>query len=170
MDPIVLQSALPADLRAGLLADVEFIVRNGDYDTESSKGRVVSNNPVLDAYSEYFLPIVKHVFGEDNLLPSYSCWARYAGPGARLEKHKDINACTFTVDYCVSQLEPWELYVEGVPYLLEENDALLFMGEDQEHWRPAFPIGNRVEMIFFHYARPDHWFFDPSKERPECFR
>lgn len=160
MDPVVLDNALPDDLRAALLNDVQTIVRNRDYSSDTGFGRIISNSSRLDMYSRYFLPIVRRLYDCDDLMPSYNVWAQYSGVKANLKRHKDKNACTYTVDYCLSQHEPWGLFVEGREYVLEENQALVFMGEEQEHWRPAFPLGNRVEMVFFHYVRPDHWFFN----------
>jgi hypothetical protein len=62
---------------------------------------------------------------------------------------------------CVYQKHPWELWVEGKPYALHPNQALAYYGNDQEHWREAFPEPetNHVAMIFFHFAEPDHWWF-----------
>ena len=86
-------------------------------------------------------------------------WARYAGNNGFLEKHKDTNACTYTLDYCINQFQPWSLYVEGEEYALQPNQALAFLGEEQEHWRGEWTAGNIVEMMFFHYVEPDHWWF-----------
>lgn len=118
-----------------------------------------SGSPRISAYAEYLMPIAKRVFGDDSLLPSYSFWTLYRGPAANLARHKDKNACTYTVDYCVRQIEPWDIYIEGAPYTLQENQAVFFRGEEQEHWREEFPPGNSVELIFFHFVRPDHWYF-----------
>jgi len=160
MEPIVLRETFPPELRKRLLDDTSLIQRRNDIKPDLTRGRVISNNGRFYIYAEHLLPLVRQIFQDDSILPSYNCWARYVGLGANLERHKDKNACTFTVDYCVQQHEPWPLYVEGKEYVLQENQSLVFMGEDQEHWRPAFAPGNMVEMVFFHFVRPNHWYFE----------
>ena len=159
MEPIILRETFPHELRERLLADCDLLIRRGEATDDPKFGRIISNSPRLYAYSEHLLPLVRQAFQDDTILPSYNCWARYSSHESNLHKHKDSNACTFTVDYCVAQHEPWSLYVEGKEYILQENQSLVFMGEDQEHWRPAFKPGNMVEMVFFHFVRPDHWYF-----------
>jgi hypothetical protein len=95
-------------------------------------------------------------------LPTYSFFAHYEGELANLSKHKDNNACTYTIDMCLYQKEEWPLWVEGKSYILQPHDALAYYGEDHEHWRNNFPNPeyNYVAMIFFHFAEPDHWYFN----------
>lgn len=168
--PFVLDKTFPDDLREELIAAVDNIVARGQYDDHAAFGRVTSNHDSLRPFMDYLLPAIREIAGDDKLLPSYLCWARYAGLNANLPAHKDDNACTFTIDYCLRQRSPWGIFVEGVEYVLQENQSLVFMGEEQEHWRGPFPPANMVEMIFFHYVPSDHWFFDDTKERPERFR
>lgn len=170
MEPFILEETFTADMREGLLRAVDQIITRGDYGHDAGFGRMTSNDDSLRPYLEYLTPLVRDTFQDDTIKPSYLMWARYAGFSANLHPHKDDNACTFTVDYCVRQREPWGLFVEGTEYILQENQSLVFMGEDQEHWRGPFAPGNMVEMIFFHYVRADHWYFNPEKERPERFR
>lgn len=160
MEPIVLRETFPPELRERLLIDIDLFNRRGDANFDPGYGRIISNNGRLYIYAEHLLTLVREVFRDDTIVPSYNCWARYTGADANLQPHKDSNACTFTVDYCVQQHEPWPIYVEGKEYVLQENQSLVFMGEDQEHWRPAFTPGNMVEMVFFHFVRPDHWYFE----------
>lgn len=159
MQPILLRETFPKEIRERLVNDCDLLVRRGKAEPDPEFGRVISNDGRLYAYSEYLLPLVREVFQDNTILPSYNCWARYTGLNSNLPAHKDKNACTYTVDYCVQQHEPWPLYVEGEEYVLQENQSLIFMGEDQEHWREQFAPGNMVEMIFFHFVRPDHWYF-----------
>ena len=46
-------------------------------------------------------------------------------------------------------------------YPLQENEALFYYGNDQDHWRPEFPNpdSQNVALIFFHYVEPDHWYY-----------
>lgn len=103
----------------------------------------------------------KTIFKSETLKPTYSLFAHYQGNKPQLHKHVDDNACTYTLDFCVYQTNPWDLYVENKAYTLYQNQALAYYGNDQEHWREDFPYGtsDNVAMIFFHFAEPDHWYF-----------
>lgn len=117
--------------------------------------------PLLQQYAYLLTPLARSLFDSTALLPTYTLFSHYEGPDAKLWKHKDDNACTYTIDMCVYQKHSWDLYVEGKSYTLNPNQALAYYGNDQEHWREAFPEPetNHVAMIFFHFAEPDHWFF-----------
>jgi hypothetical protein len=126
---------------------------------------VIADNslPDLNDFAKKLVSIARETFGSDHLLPTYTLFSHYEGadPAPSLYKHKDDNACTYTIDMCLYQTEPWDLYVEDKAYTLFPNQALAYYGNDQMHWRESFPKpGNQhVAMIFFHFAEPDHWFF-----------
>lgn len=126
---------------------------------------VVADNslPILEEISKTLIPIARKTFKSDTLLPTYTLFAHYEGqdPAPSLYKHKDDNACTYTLDMCVYQTEPWDLWVEDKAYTLYPNQALAYYGNDQLHWREKFPNpgSQHVAMIFFHFAEPDHWYF-----------
>jgi len=128
---------------------------------EKDFGRYIYTSKEIEKISKDITPIARKVFKSKTLLPSYSLFAHYEGESANLFAHKDDNACTYTLDFCVYQETPWGICVEGKEYFLEENDALAFYGIDQEHWRNDFPDpkNNKVGFIFFHFVEPDHWFF-----------
>jgi hypothetical protein len=126
---------------------------------------VTGDNSILalKEFANKLVPIAREVFNSTSLMPTYTLFSHYEGidPEPSLYKHKDDNACTYTIDMCLYQTEPWDLYVEDAAYTLFENQALAYYGNDQMHWREKFPNpGNQqVAMIFFHFAEPDHWFF-----------
>jgi hypothetical protein len=130
-------------------------------DYSAGFGRYCFNDPIIDEYSNKLIPIARQHFNSDTLLPSYSLFAHYEGVEASLYKHRDDNACTYTIDYCVYQTEPWGLYVDDKEYILKENEALAYFGNDQTHWREEFPNKEtgHVAMIFFHFVEPDHWWY-----------
>jgi hypothetical protein len=124
--------------------------------------------PALSEFADQLIPLARKVFLSDSLLPTYTLFAHYEGqdPSPSLYKHKDDNACTYTIDLCLYQTEPWDLWVDDKSYTLNPNEALAYYGNDQWHWREEFPNpGNQVvAMVFFHFAEPDHWWFTKGSE------
>jgi len=131
-----------------------------------------ANTPELKEVHELLTDLAKEHFGSDTLKPSWCLMGIYETPEAKLWKHKDDNACTYHINFCVFQKTPWELWVEGKPYLLEENDALMTYGNDQEHWREEFTDSekNLVCNVFFFYCEPDHWYFTKGPSYLEVIR
>ena len=125
-----------------------------------------ANTDVLNEGADLLLPMAREKFKSNTLKPSWNLLVIYQTPKAKLWKHKDDNACTYTVDYCLFQKKPWDLWVEDKPYTLYENDALFMYGNDQEHWREQFPDGdtNLVSYVFYFYCEPDHWYFTHGPE------
>ncbi len=127
-------------------------------------GRHIVGSPVIDEYGEKLIPLARKIFNSKTLLPSYSIFARYQGTGANLHRHVDDNACTYTIDLCLYQTEPWAIGIshngKDKEYILQENEAVLYYGNDQEHWRPEFPNpeSQHVAMVFFHFVESDHWY------------
>lgn len=122
--------------------------------------------PQLRDALEKLVPQARRIFNSETLLPTYAMFAHYVGPDARLPRHKDDNACTYTIDCCLYQTVPWEIWIEGKPYSLNPNEAVAYSGTDQLHWREKFPgkHGDYVAMVFFHFAEPEHWFFTHGRD------
>jgi len=125
----------------------------------------------LNYIHEKLLPIAREYFESPNLLPSFNFASWYFGD-ASLEHHTDINACTYSIDLAVYATQDWDLYVEGIAYRLKENEALLYYGEEQEHWREPLinPDNNVICNTFFFYVEPDHWFFTQPKSEHHNIR
>lgn len=125
-----------------------------------------SGSETLNSLHTDLLPLAREKFKSDTLVPSFNFASWYFG-NASLEHHTDINACTYSIDIAVYAETPWDLYVEGVPYDLKENDALLYYGESQEHWREPLvnPENKVVCNVFFFYVEPDHWFITEPVEK-----
>lgn len=123
-------------------------------------GRYHYSSELISDYSKKLIPLAKQIFESQSLVPSYSLFSHYEGDRANLFKHKDDNACTYTIDMCVYQNQPWDIWVDNNAYTLNPNQALAYYGNDQEHWREAFPDPKNqyVGMIFFHFVEPDHWY------------
>jgi len=154
----------------GVLSDADFrelrgAMRGLDRATlhyERASGRHLlhsSASDVLTSYHERLLPYARAVFGSDTLRPAHAMFAHYEGATASLERHRDTNSCDYTLDLCLYQEEPWDMWVVDQPYAWSENEALAFCGSEQEHWRGAPPPDNGIGLVFFHFVEPDHWLF-----------
>jgi hypothetical protein len=147
------------------------ILETGSTDEFGRKLLNEQQHPILKEYSEKLLPKVREFFGTDTCLPSYSLFAEYSDETISLDKHKDANACTYTLDLVLYQGDPWALYIDGQPYTANPNEAILFMGEKYEHWRETlYNNTGKIGVIFFHYVEPDHWFFTKGPEHVEEIR
>jgi len=98
-------------------------------------------------------------------IPTYFLAAKYSpiyGGTPNLPPHLDDNACTYTIDYQLSSSVDWGIMINGEEYVLKDNSAVLYDGENELHWREDFLSRNPmdfVQMVFFHFAEPEHWFF-----------
>jgi len=129
---------------------------------DKEKDRGVKRYPQLDEYfSKIIEPRAKEVFSDPTLKSTYAVYLNYDKPQSKLPAHKDNNACTYTIDYCLSAITPWGVVVEGEEYMFDEGQGLAFMGGYDSHWREAMPDpeNNRVEVIMFHFCPSDHWYF-----------
>ena len=108
------------------------------------------NDPLMISLLDLKLPIVEK---ESNLklFPTYSYW-RYYVYGGSLKKHSDRPSCEISVTACIKKYDTWPIVVEGTSFELEEGDAILYSGCDQEHWRPGIYTGNGLAQAFFHYV------------------
>lgn len=139
-------------------------IKNSDSEYDNY-GRKFLSPPILDEYAEKLLPMAREFFNSDTLLYSYAFFAEYSDKNISLKSHKDTNACTYTIDLVVYQDKPWGLWIEGKEYLANENEAILFWGEEQEHWRNLVEDNDGVcAVIFFHYVEPDHWWFTKGSD------
>ena len=170
-DPKVIKDFLPELVFTSLKNYLMQKEKNRDsYDP--TFGRYVFNDPFVNSHFDIVTKIARNVFNSKTLLPSYAIFVHYEGDKANLHKHVDDNACTYTLDMCVYQTDPWDLYVDGKPYTLNENEALAYYGNDQEHGREKFPNpeSQHVAMIFFHFVEPDHWWFTKGPEHLNVIR
>jgi len=159
---IVIDELFPQDIFDRLVGLVKRNYKNFEYN--EFFGRYGCSSDLWRAIMPYFnrsVNVARDVFESPTLLPSYALACHYEGDLAELVKHKDNNACTYTIDLHLYSDTDWPLIVEGREYILKPNQALAFYGEEQEHWRPPFPNkeDNGVGAAFFHFVEPEHWFF-----------
>lgn len=134
---------------------------------DHKKDRKVKRFTQLDEYfSKIIEPAAREIFSDPTLKSSYAVYLDYDRPTSSLPPHRDNNACTYTIDYCLSARTPWGVVVEGEEYVFGEGEALAFMGGYDSHWRNDMPDpdNNRVEVIMFHFCPEDHWYFTEGPE------
>lgn len=88
-------------------------------------------------------------------------FARYDTSGGRkplLFPHFDetFKEQRITIDIQVRSTRPWAIVVEDKPFTLKDNQALVFSGTHQIHWREKveFADNDCVDMIFCHFSEP----------------
>ena len=111
------------------------IDENKDYTLdEQSFSPAWYKDPLMNGLLDVKLPIVERE-SKLKLYPTYAYW-RYYVFGGLLKKHTD----------------KWPIVVEGKSFELEEGDAVLYAGCDQEHWRPGVYEGEGMAQVFLHYV------------------
>jgi hypothetical protein len=169
-DPAVIKDLLSKE-QLKELEDYFFpISKDAKLDDDGSRvlhGDQGPHGEILKKYTDILLPHARKIFESDTLVPSYTLFAHYRGDNASLHKHLDANACTYTLDLCLYCKTDWDLWVEGKPYKFLPGEFVAFYGEDQVHWRDAFPNpeSNYYAAIFFHFVEPDHWWFHDKSYR-----
>ncbi len=108
------------------------------------------NDPLMNSFLNTKLKIVEQKT-KLKLFPTYAYW-RYYVFGGTLTKHKDRPSCEISVTVCIKKYDNWPIVVEGTSFELEEGDAVLYAGCDQEHWRPGVYKGEGMAQVFLHYV------------------
>ena len=108
------------------------------------------NDPLMNSLLDIKLPIVEK---ESNLklFPTYSYW-RYYVFGATLSKHTDRPSCEISITACIKKYDDWPITIEKTSFELNEGDAVLYAGCDQEHSIPGVYKGEGMAQVFFHYV------------------
>jgi len=145
--------------------EIKKLLESRDYTKkwdDLDKNRAVARFKDLDEiYSKKLESTAREIFKDNTLKSTYSVYLDYNRPTSSLPPHRDNNACTYTIDYCVSSNTQWPLTIEGSDFTITENQGLAFMGGFDEHGRPEMPDpeNNRVQVVMFHFCPADHWYF-----------
>jgi hypothetical protein len=110
----------------------------------------IHNPEILVWLHETLVPLASKTFGQ-KVKASYVFLSLYGDKGI-CPKHTDRPQCKFTIDLCIAQKKPWDIFVEEKAYTLKEGEALCFSGTDQEHWREPIQKGNFCDLAFFHFV------------------
>ena len=155
--PHIIKGLFSDDERRPLFEYLNSVRRNLDrfaYDGEIFHRHQIHKPSVLVPIHAKLIEKAESIFAE-KLKPSYSFLSMYSNKGICPE-HVDRPMCAWTIDYCLSQKRVWPIYVQNVPYLLEENDALCYSGTSQPHYRKQIEFDNSVDMAFFHFVPVDY--------------
>ena len=131
-------------------------LQNNKYIKDDGKADPLHNSPawyndaLMTSILDTKLPVVEK---ESNLklFPTYAYW-RYYVFGGKLRKHYDRPSCEVSVSVCVKKYDNWPIVVEGSFFELEEGDAVLYDGCEQQHWRPGKYKGEGMAQVFLHYV------------------
>lgn len=60
----------------------------------------------------------------------------------------------FTFDIQLKSTRNWQIFVEGKPFTLRDNEAIIFSGTNQLHWREktTFKDDDIIDMLFCHFS------------------
>lgn len=105
--------------------------------------------------------VAQEIVGDHLLLDYDYSFARYSpkfGYVCKLFPHydnRDSQRITFDIQLRAS--EPWSVVVENIAYPLQDNEALIFAGTQQIHWREDKTISDdaQIDMIFCHLIYKD---------------
>jgi len=173
MNPVVRKNILNEDDFSVLLNYISSHpnIKDNNYDGYGRKLIGGNGSGVLESLHNKLTDLAREIFQSKTLVPTYSLFAEYSGKDVLLDKHTDSNACTYTIDLVVYQNKPWGLWINNEEYIAFPNEAIFFMGEDQEHWREVKHNNEDVlGVVFFHYVEPDHWWFTKGPEYVEVIR
>jgi hypothetical protein len=164
--PIVLDSVFTEEDQKKLREILDSQAHSKNWVDHKNSRRVIKYDELESYFSKKLEPVLQKIFDNPRIKTTYSVYLDYDKPTSKLPPHKDNNACTYTIDYCVSAKTPWGVIVEGEEFIFGPNQALVFMGGHDSHWRNAMPDpeNNRVEVIMFHFCVDDHWYFTEGQD------
>ncbi len=136
---------------------------------------VVWDYPLFLQLQEQVRPRIEAIVGAP-LVSSYNFLSRYGAQG-KCDLHMDHPDAMYTFDYCIEQDAVWPIHVSRATYwptadfargfnpeaiiaepeldfadhLLRPNQALLFCGSSQWHYRRPKAAGGFCHLLFFHY-------------------
>lgn len=105
--------------------------------------------------------VAQEIVGDHVLLDYDYSFARYSpkfGYVCKLFPHYDNRESQrITFDIQLRASEPWSVVVENITYPLQDNQALMFAGTQQIHWREPKIISDdaEIDMIFCHLFYKD---------------
>lgn len=153
MKPVILKEVLKPWRFQDLKRYVDDLAKHLEpieMDDKSFNRHTRHNDPIMQRLHKLLEPSLSGMLRQ-KVKPSYSLISMYREEGI-CYKHTDRPQCKYTIDLCVSQKQPWTLYIDGVAYILQENEAVIYNGIRSPHFRNKIQPGNHCFMVFFHYV------------------
>lgn len=127
-----------------------------DYNEEW--GRYVIKHNLFREYAiNNIFDKAKKYFERNDLILTHCVFTEYDLSKGTVNKHKDKNAVEFSFNTILYQSAPWGIWVEDKEYIYYPNQALLFHGDYQEHWRQPSRQTGTLGMLFCAFVTPEHW-------------
>jgi hypothetical protein len=151
------------------------IVKNSTsekYEHISTLGHTTYYSDFSKEFKDYILDIVHQNVDEELTITEMSI-ARYhteSGFVPKLFPHYDkFNESRITFDVQINSNIVWPIVVEGKEYTLKNNEALIFSGTDQIHWRTRKKLTekDKVDMLFVHLSRKNNNVLITNEEKEE---
>lgn len=108
--------------------------------SDKSCGYITSVYPLSNSIRQKIEDIIQKnvpikIKSDGNHMPRYTL---QSGSKPQLRPHYDVglNNASFTLSIQLDSSKPWEVCVKDKCFNLEKNQALLFSGSHQIHWRP----------------------------------
>lgn len=132
---------------------------NTDKSDPENNTRDLYGDPITENLLEILRPELESTCNR-LLIPTYSYY-RFYPKGSGLGKHKDREACEYTLTMCLNadysnmkNSEPdyaWPLYLDGTACLTRPGDGVMYRGHDITHWRT--PLRGKFQLqLFLHYV------------------
>jgi hypothetical protein len=103
LEPFILSSIFPPeDLKKIQQYAMKMWSTQPNYDKSFGRHQW-ANTEELKVFHNQLLNLAREEFKSNTLLPSWNLLSIYEGTEAKLWKHKDDNACTYHIDFCVFQ-------------------------------------------------------------------
>ncbi|MFM9052278.1 MAG: 2OG-Fe(II) oxygenase [Bacteroidota bacterium] len=125
--------------------------------------RYTGSIEIPDEINEELLSKIRTICGRDDMLVAYNFLVKYQIKDQcvpHLWEHVDQNGSHVSVNMTIAKSTDWKLIVERQTFELEENSAVVFLGQEHDHARPGYPSNDPedyVIQLFLEYATPDHW-------------
>ncbi len=150
---------------------------------------IVHDHEFFSQLQKEVLPRVEEMAGR-RLEPGYNFLSLYGGKGI-CGLHMDEPMSMYTLDYCIEQAAPWPIHFSNLrdwpglelmqafnpadvlrnpaisftTHTIQPNEALLFCGSSQWHYRDVISPGGFCNLLFLHYypagcedlVRPSRW-------------
>ena len=171
-EPVVIKSFFPDEMFSRIKQTVDNLKMgpDGPLKYHTMIGRWESPVGFSKDIEDYALAKARELFNDDTLLKAYFYAVRYQsvdGCIPHLWEHTDQNGTQTTIDITIENTAKWNLLVEGNQYEQNENEGIIFAGQQHIHARPPFPSRRTdvyTTVVFMHFTRPDHWIQKKSKE------